>query len=85
MEGIIVNFRGSNHVKSGNQMIILPKGSDSKDKAAKLVGKTVTWTSPAGKELKGKVNAAHGGNGAVRVLFSTGMPGQAIGTAVKIE
>jgi len=85
MEGIIVNFRGSNHVKSGNQMIILPKGSDSKDKAAKLVGKTVTWTSPAGKELKGNIRAAHGGNGAVRVLFSTGMPGQAIGTAVKIE
>jgi large subunit ribosomal protein L35Ae len=85
MEGIIVNFRGSNHVKSGNQMIILPKGCDSKDKAAKLVGKTVTWTSPAGKELKGKVSAAHGGNGAVRVLFETGMPGQAIGTVVKIE
>ena len=66
-------------------MIIVPSDSDSKEKAAKLVGKSVIWTSTAGKELKGEVRSAHGNNGAIRVLFETGMPGQAIGQKVKIE
>jgi ribosomal protein L35AE/L33A len=85
MEGIIVNFRGSHKVKSGNQMIIQAKGVDSKEKAAKLVGKPVVWVSQAGKELIGTVHAAHGNSGAFRATFATGMPGQAIGQKVKIE
>ena len=65
-------------------MIIIVAGTDSKEKAAKFVGKKVTWTSPAGKEIKGEVRAAHGNSGALRVLFESGMPGQALGTKVKI-
>ena len=85
MEGVIANFKGSHKTQVNNQMIILAKGVDSKDKAAKLVGKNVVWTSPAGKEIKGEVRSAHGNKGAVRVLFEKGMPGQAIGTKVKVE
>ena len=80
-----MNFRGSHKTQYNNQMIIVPSDSDSKEKAAKLVGKSVIWTSTAGKELKGEVRSAHGNNGAIRVLFETGMPGQAIGQKVKIE
>ena len=65
-------------------MIILVKGIDKKQKAAELVGKTATWKSPAGKEIKGKVSSAHGNKGAIRVLFEKGMPGQAIGNKVNI-
>lgn len=85
MDGVIVNFRRSRKRQTTNQMVIQVKGSDSKDKAAKLVGKTVVWTSPGKKELKGKVSAAHGNKGAVRAIFETGMPGQSIGEKVKIE
>ncbi|MBW2971467.1 50S ribosomal protein L35ae [Candidatus Woesearchaeota archaeon] len=85
MEGVISNFKGSHHVKVGNQMIVIVGGVDSKDKASKLVGKKVVWASPAGKEIKGEVRSAHGNKGALRVLFETGMPGQSIGTKVKIE
>ena len=84
MEGVIVNFRTARHHQKDNQMVVLAKDV-SKEKAKELVGKTVTWTSPAGKELKGKVSALHGRNGAVRVIFDTGMPGQAVGSKVKIE
>ena len=80
-----MNFRGSHHTQYNNQMIIVPSGTDSREKAAELVGKAVVWTSPAGKELKGEVRSAHGKNGAVRVLFESGMPGQAIGKKVKIS
>ncbi len=85
MEGLISNFRRGRHLQTTNQMIILIKGIDKKEKAAELVGKSVSWKSPAGKEIKGKVSAPHGNNGAVKVLFETGMPGQAIGEKVNIE
>jgi len=84
MEGTISNFRRGRHIQTTNQMVILVKGIDKKEKATELVGKTATWKSPAGKEIKGKVSAAHGNKGALRVLFETGMPGQAIGDKVNI-
>jgi len=83
MEGIIVNFRRGRHVQKDRQMVISVSGYN-KEKAKELVGKTVTWTSPAGKELKGKISALHGNKGAVRAIFETGMPGQAVGSKVKI-
>jgi len=80
-----MNFRGGRHTQSGNQMIILVKGIDSKEKANTLVGKKATWSSPAKREIKGVVRSAHGRKGALRVLFEKGMPGQSIGQKVKIE
>jgi large subunit ribosomal protein L35Ae len=85
MNGVVANFRKSVHRQKGNYMVVLPDGCDKKEKAAKLVGKTVTWVTPTKKEIKGKITAAHGNSGAVRVLFEKGMPGQAVGTKVKIE
>jgi large subunit ribosomal protein L35Ae len=66
-------------------MVVHAEGVDSKEKAKSLVGKTVVWKSPAGKEISGKVTAPHGGKGAVRVLFEKGMPGQAIASRVEIK
>lgn len=84
MEGVIVNFRRGKHNQHDKQMVISVSGYD-KEKAKGLVGKKVTWTSPAGKELKGKISALHGNKGAVRAIFETGMPGQSLGTKVNIE
>ena len=80
-----MNFRGGRHTQYDNQMIILVDEIDSKEKANALIGKKVTWSSPAKKEIKGIVKAAHGCKGALRVLFERGMPGQSIGQKVKIE
>jgi large subunit ribosomal protein L35Ae len=87
MEGRISAFRGTFRRKSGNQMIIHFDDITDKAKAQALVGKTVVWTSPGKnkKQLKGKVSAAHGGKGAVRAIFETGMPGQSLGEPVRIE
>ena len=84
MEGIIVNFRGSRRVKKGNHMIVEVNGVDDKEKASKLVGKKVVWKSPAGKQISGKIASAHGNSGALRVIFETGMPGQSVGSEVKL-
>ncbi|MDK2850066.1 MAG: large subunit ribosomal protein L35Ae [Candidatus Woesearchaeota archaeon] len=66
-------------------MIVVVDNVNSREEAEKLVGKTVIWKSPANKEIKGKVASAHGNKGAVRVIFETGMPGQAVGTKVSIN
>ncbi len=87
MNGIIAHFRGSRRRKKGNHMVVLIPGVDSREKSQGMVGKTVTWTSKAKepKNIVGKVCAAHGNSGAVRVIFEKGMPGQSIGQEVKVE
>ncbi|MFH1505528.1 MAG: 50S ribosomal protein L35ae [archaeon] len=84
MNGTIVNFRKSMHVTKGNHMIISVEGVDSKEKAEKLVGKKVIYNTGK-KDIAGKVASAHGNSGAIRAIFETGMPGQAISMKVKIE
>ena len=85
MKGIIVSFRRGRHTQTDNQMVINVEGRDNKEKASGLVGKTVIWKTPAGKEIKGKVSNAHGNKGGIRVLFERGMPGQSLGNKVNIE
>lgn len=85
MEGTIHSFRRGRKTVSGNHVIAIVKDTDNREKASKLVGKKAVWKSPAGKEIKGVVKAAHGNKGALRILFEKGMPGQSIGEKVKIE
>jgi len=85
MNGVVVNYRSSKHRQKDNYMVVLPENCDSKAKAEKLIGKAVVWTSPAKKEITGKITNVHGIKGAVKVLFEKGMPGQAVGSKVRIE
>ena len=82
MEGIIANFRRGRHTMYHNQMILKIGNSEE---AEKVVGKRVTWESPAGKKINGKISSLHGKKGCVRAIFEKGMPGQAITSKVKIE
>lgn len=87
MEGIIANFRRGRKTQTPNQMILIVKDIDSKEKAEKLVGKKVSWLAPGKKKttITGDIKAVHGNSGAVRVHFERGMPGQAIGQQVQIS
>lgn len=85
MEGVLQNFRMGRHHQTDNQMVLVVPSVTKKDQATKLVGKTVSWMTPANKAMKGKITAPHGNSGAVRVLFEKGMPGQAVGKKAKIE
>lgn len=85
MDAVVCNFRQGMHTQKNRHMVLEVKGVSSKAKAEKLAGKKVVWTSPAGKKLYGEIKAAHGSKGAVRAIFENGLPGQAVGTKVKIE
>lgn len=86
MDGIIAHFRGGSQ-KRHYQMIVVVPGVESKEKAAELIGKQVTWSAPGKlkKQIHGVISQTHGNKGAVRVRFETGMPGQSLGQEVKIQ
>ena len=87
MKGVISAFRGSHKTRTMNHLIIIVQGIEGKAKALPLIGKTVEWHNPEGKDkvvISGKVAAAHGSKGAVRVIFERGLPGQSLGTEVVV-
>ena len=85
MEGTIVNYRGSHKTQHPNQMVVKVDSIETKEKAKDLLKKTVTWTTPTKKEIKGVIMKEHGNKGAVRAKFIPGLPGQSIGTKVQIK
>ena len=85
MKGKVVQFRRGRHtVKNRHFLIEIPKTNTRKD-AEKLVGKEVSWKSPAGKVINGKISGAHGNKGVVRAIFEKGLPGQAVTTEVEVK
>jgi large subunit ribosomal protein L35Ae len=56
---------------------------DSDAQAGSLLGQKVVWKGEK-KELVGKIIGFHGKKGTVRVKFRRGVPGQALGTTVKV-
>lgn len=84
MEGHIVNFRRNSTGQTMNHLVVIVDGVDSRDKASKLVGKKVLYNTGK-KDMIGKISAIHGNSGALRAIFETGIPGQALGKKVKVE
>ena len=84
MEARITNFRLGGNRQYNNQVIIEVPGIHDREKAKLLIGKKVIWTSPKKKELLGIIKNIHGNKGAVRAMFNTGMPGQALGNKVEV-
>ena len=85
MEGKVVSYRRGFKTQQKYQMIVKVSGVDTKEKAHKIVGKTASWKSTAGKEIKGQVTNVHGNSGALRVQFEKGLPGQSVGTKVELN
>ncbi len=87
MKAVLASYRRSRHRIHPHYGVIHIDGVESKGAAEKLVGKGISWTAPGKLKttIKGKITAAHGNNGRVRALFERGLPGQALGTELKIE
>ena len=84
MRGIVLSYMRSKENQHNHHMIIKPLGIESREDAAKLIGKKVIWKSPSGKVITGKVVRPHGVKGEVKVRFEKGLPGQALGDYVEI-
>ena len=84
MQVTITDYRGGRHTQKPNQVIANASGVSTKEKAKALVGKAVVWKTSSGKPINGKVAAAHGNSGAIRISFEKGLPGQAVGTKAEV-
>ncbi len=83
--GKVIQFRRGRHtVHEKHFLIEIDKLKNKKD-AEPFVGKEVSWKSPAGKIIRGKISSAHGSKGVVRAIFEKGLPGQALTTEVEIK
>ena len=84
INGRITNYRTGPKSQTSRECLIEFTGIDSVGLASKLVGKKVTWKNDT-KTMSGKIMGAHGKNGMLRARFVHGVPGQAIGTIVKLS
>jgi len=83
MKGILVQFRRGRHIIH-ERHYLLDLGFEGREEAKKMSGKEVSWESPGGKVIKGKISDAHGNKGLVRAVFEKGLPGQAITTEIEV-
>ena len=84
MKGIVVQFRrGRKRIHERHYLLDL--GLENRDAAKKMAGKEVSWVSPSGKLIKGKISDAHGNKGLVRAIFEKGLPGQALTTEIDVK
>lgn len=78
-----MHFRQSRYKVNPHQMVL--KAADTAEEATKMIGKQVSWTSPTGKTITGKISALHGRKGNVKAIFAEkGLPGQALGQKLKV-
>ena len=83
-KALFVNYRGRN-TQWNKQILVKIDKVDDKNKAAKYIGRKVTWESPSGNTLTGKIIGVCGGNGVLKAKFRKGLPGQAIGEKLNIN
>lgn len=87
VKGTVIQFRRGRKTYTPKHFLIEVADVDDKEKAQKLVGKSVSWKS-TGKEptiINGKIASSHGNKGVLRAIFEKGLPGQSIGTEVEIK
>lgn len=85
--GRITNYRTGIKAQYPKECLVQIENVTSASLAGKLVGQKVTWkngNSKGASKFTGKIMGAHGRNGMVRVRFTKGVPGQAIGTIVEL-
>jgi len=83
LKGVIVNYRVGPGTQKAKECIIEFPTIKSSREAAKLIGRKIAWKDEKNK-IVGKIVAAHGNNGCVRVRFRRGIPGEALGSFVEV-
>ena len=85
VKALFLGYRGGMHTQWNKQILVKIGQVDDRDEAAKYIGRRVTWKTPRGNTITGKVVSVHGGNGVLKARFKKGLPGQAIGEELNIS
>lgn len=84
LKGVVVNYRIGPREQYPHECILQFPGISSRSEASQLIGRKVSWTDGKKNTIVGVIVAPHGNNGLVRARFRRGLPGQALGTEVRI-
>lgn len=82
-EGVIANYRIGRKTQYPKECLIRVLGADTSE-ARLLMGWRVAWPSDDPR-MFGRVAGLHGRKETLRVRFEKGVPGQALGSIVKIK
>ena len=85
VKALFLGYRGGMHTQWNKQILVKIGQIDDRDKAAKYIGRRVTWKTPRGNTITGKVINIHGGNGVLKAILRKGLPGQAVGEELNIS
>ena len=81
--GIIQNYRIGLHKQKTDQCLIKVKDVEPA-LARTFIGYNVSWPH-VNPKIVGKITRLHGRSGTLRAKFSKGIPGQALGSFVRIS
>ncbi|MEM2272964.1 MAG: 50S ribosomal protein L35ae [Candidatus Bathyarchaeia archaeon] len=84
LKGIVLNYRLGLREQYPRECILQFPGINSRREAGQIIGRRVSWTNGKKNTIVGVIVAPHGNKGLVRARFKKGLPGQALGTEVKI-
>ena len=79
---MILNYRLGGKTQYPEQCLIKVLGVEASD-AKRMIGSKVGWPVDDPK-IYGKIICVHGRTGTLRVKFNRGVPGQALGSRVRI-
>lgn len=82
VEGLILNYRIGGQTQNPRQCLIKVLSVEPSE-ARRMIGSKVGWPVEDPK-IVGKIVSVHGRTGTLRVRFNRGIPGQALGSRVKI-
>jgi large subunit ribosomal protein L35Ae len=84
LRGIVVNYRSGPRSQKPRECLILFPNIKSRGETGQLIGRKVAWSDGKNNTIVGVIVAPHGNKGIVRARFRRGLPGQALGTQVRI-
>ncbi len=81
--GRIMNYHIGIRTQNSKECLIDFSTTSSDKRVEVRIGQKVLWKGYK-SEINGRIVGFHGRNGVVRVKFSKGLPGQALGTLVEL-
>ncbi|MBS7648458.1 MAG: 50S ribosomal protein L35ae [Candidatus Bathyarchaeia archaeon] len=84
LKGVIINYRIGPREQYSRECILQFPRIKSRAEASQLIGRRVAWTDGKKNTIVGVIVAPHGNKGLVRARFRRGLPGQALGTQIRI-
>ncbi|KYH36327.1 MAG: 50S ribosomal protein L35 [Candidatus Bathyarchaeota archaeon B23] len=79
---MILNYRTGPKTQRPRECLVRPLGVGPRE-AGGLIGWRVDWPADEPK-IRGRVLSLHGRGGVLRVRFQRGVPGQALGSRVRL-